>query len=100
MDYAAEIAKQGLGYLLAVVMALVVVYQNRKLDNKDKEVADIHEKRLGDANQYTTSFTQVAKDMVGSNKDQTNAMLNMQKSLDSLTQLVQNLIIDGKRGKQ
>jgi dTDP-glucose pyrophosphorylase len=92
MDILVGLAKDGLGYTLFVLSVFVIIYQNRKLDQKEKEISDLHDKRLEDANLYTANFTTVAKEMVGANKDSANATALLQKSIDSITQILQNIM--------
>lgn len=92
MDLLLSLATQGLGYTLFVLATLVVIYLYRKLDEKEKAIAELQEKRLGDSNMYTASFTEVAKEMVSANKDSANATALLQRSVDSITQILQNLV--------
>lgn len=96
MDLLLQLATQGLGYTLFVLACLVIIYMSRKLDHKDKELVELHEKRLMDSNSYTTNFTAVAKEMVSANKDAVNATAILQRSVDSITQILQSLVNDKK----
>jgi hypothetical protein len=91
MDLLIQIATQGLGYTLFVLAVFVIIYQNRKLEGKDKELSVLHEKLLSESNLYTASFTAVAKEMVAANRDSVNATAILQKSVDTITQILQNL---------
>ncbi len=87
-----EFAKQGLGFLIAAIEAGVIVILFRNLNTKEKTIEDLQEKRIADAKLYTESFVGVAKEMVATQKDQAASTTVMQKSLDSVTQILQDLL--------
>ena len=94
MDLLLQLATQGLGYTLFVIASLVIIYLNRKIDAKDKAIAELQDKRLTDSNLYTQSFTGVAKEMVAANRDAVNSTAILQKSIDTISQILQNLAHD------
>jgi hypothetical protein len=98
MDLATEFVKQGLGFLIAGILAGVVVYLNNKIDRKEELINSLQEKRLTDANVFTQQFTSVAKDMVSTNKDLNNQNSILQKSVDQMATSLQQLLttIGGK----
>lgn len=92
MQLLEQIATQGLGYTLFVISVGVIVYLNRKVEQKEKTIEELQEKRLQDSNLYTQNFTSVAREMVAANKDAVNATAILQKSIDSITQILQNVV--------
>ena len=92
MQLLEQLATQGLGYTLFVISVGVIVYLNKKVEQKEKQIEELQEKRLQDSNLYTQSFTSVAKEMVAANKDAVNATAVLQKSIDSITRILQNVV--------
>lgn len=92
MELATPFLREGLMGAIIVVLAGVIVYQNRKLDVKDRFIYEILDKRVGDANQFTTNFTTVAKDMVATNKDLINQNAILQKGVDTMAQALQTFV--------
>lgn len=71
--------------VIVVILILIVVWQQKRLDKKDALVADLQEKRKIDVDTYTKNYTDMAKEAVGTQKDSTNAINLLQRSVDSLT---------------
>jgi len=94
MDLAQPFLREGLLGAIIVSLGGVVGYLYREIKFKDKLIMELQDKRLLDSNQYTISFTSVAKEMVASNRDAVNAYFLMQKSIDSITQILQSIVIN------
>lgn len=87
-----EFARQGLGYLIAGILAFVIVWQQKRIDSKDKQITDLQDKGIIRADSYTTSYTNTIKEVVAASKDNATAVSLLQKSVDTLTTAVQNWI--------
>lgn len=93
MDQLAQpFLREGLLGAAIVALALVIIYMSRKLDKKDELINQLHEKRVVEINQFTASFTGVAKDMVATNKDLINQNAILQKAIDTMAQTFQSFI--------
>lgn len=58
----AQIAKEGLGWGVAVILASVVVYQNKRLESLYKEKGDLQDSRRTDAIDILTKYNEVMGD--------------------------------------
>lgn len=74
MEYLPELAKQGIGYLLFVVALIGLI-------TKDRQLQDLQEKRVRDIAESRDVFVGTAKDML-------NSLSNLQKTVDTLTSIV------------
>lgn len=88
---------QGVLGVTVVALIAVVIWQQKRIDAKDKQITDLQDKRVADTNSYTNSYTQTTREMVGVTKDSLNAMLLLQKSVDTVAQLLNNLISNGHK---
>lgn len=86
-----------LGVIIAALIFLLI-WQQRRLDAKDEKIADLQEKRKNDTDSYTKSYTDMAKESVATSRDSINSLNLLQRSVDSLTTVVQTFI-NGKGGK-
>ena len=75
MDLGAEFAKQGLGWMVAVVEFGVIVYLG-------KLVISLQNKRVEDLQQSITSFISTSKDLLSGNQ-------NLQKTMEKQTDLLE-----------
>lgn len=83
---------QGVLGVTVVALILVVIWQQRRIDSKDKQIIDLQNQRITDTNGYTASYVQTTKEMVAAQKDSLNATSLMQRSLDSLAGSLQNIL--------
>lgn len=90
-----EFARQGLGYLIAVLLIGVVIWQQRRLDAKDKQITDLQDKRVIDTNAYTSSYSTSVREMVVASKDTLNSLTLLQRSVDGLAAAFQRLLDKG-----
>lgn len=90
-----EFARQGLGYLIAVLLIGVVIWQQRRLDAKDKQITDLQDKRVIDTNAYTSSYSVSVREMVVASKDTLNSLTLLQRSVDGLAIAFQRLLDKG-----
>lgn len=75
---------QGVLGVTVVALTLVIVWQQRRVDSKDKQISDLQEKRISDTNQYTQGYTSTIREVVAVAKDNTAATNLLQKSVDAL----------------
>jgi hypothetical protein len=77
MDATAEFIRQGLLGVIVVVLAGVVVFLYKQLQNS-------YDKRITDLDQYKEVFLSTAKDLLTSNQ-------NLQKAVDGIVTILQNV---------
>jgi hypothetical protein len=87
-----EFARQGLGYLISVLLSGVIIWQQRRIDAKDEQITELQDKRILDTNQYTGSYTGTIKEMISSGRDTLNAINLLQRSVDSLANSLSALL--------
>lgn len=83
---------QGVLGVTVVALILVVVWQQRRIDSKDKQITDLQDKRKSDTDSYTASYTAIIKENIGAQKDSNNAQVITQNALNSLVTAVQAFI--------
>lgn len=88
--------ENGILGIIIVMLISVIVWQQKRLDNKDKIVNDLQEKRKADTDAYTKSYTDTIKEVIITTKDAVNTTNLLQHSVDSLAQGFQTFI----NGKQ
>lgn len=93
-DLIAELARQGLGFLLAVIEGIVILFLLRRMDqkevslkNRDDIICELQEKRIADFKENSEKIIVIGKDMVNgmsslkeTNQVQTNAITKMIES--------------------
>lgn len=84
--------QQGILGVIIVMLIGVVVWQQKRIDLKDKQITDLQDKRVADTNAYTSSYTAANKEMVATTRDSLNALSLLQRSVDSMATALQNLI--------
>lgn len=84
--------ENGILGVLIVILILVIIWQQRKLDKKEVEISDLQEKRKSDTDVYTKSYTDIAKEQVATARDNINTINLLQRSIDSLTTVLQSFI--------
>lgn len=89
-------ATQGILGIVILMLIGVVIYLARDGKGKEKELKELQDKRLMDSNTYTESFTNVAKEMVAANRDAVNSTAILQKSIDTISQILQQIVHDKK----
>lgn len=92
MDILLDLATEGLGFTLFVLAVFVIIYLNRKIEAKEKELTLLHERLLTESNLYTKSFTEIAKEMVAANRDAVNSTAVLQKSVDTIAEVIQSIV--------
>lgn len=85
-------ATQGILGIIAVMFIGVIVWQQKRIDSKDKQITDLQNQRIIDANQYSSNYISIAKETVETSKDNLNALSLLQRSVDSLTTVLQKQI--------
>lgn len=88
-------ATQGILGVIIIMLLAVVIYLARKNDTQYKQISDLQDKRIADANQYTANYIAVAKEAVETNKDHLTALVFLQKAVDSIATSVQK-VLDNK----
>lgn len=61
-----QFASQGLGYLIAALEGFIIVGLFKKLEQKDKQLDELQEKRVTESKEYATGFIATGKDLVNS----------------------------------
>lgn len=85
-------AQQGILGIIILMTIGIIVWQQKRIDNKDKQITDLQDKRLVDSNSYSQNYIQIAKEVVGTTRDSVNASSLLQKSVDGLTGSIQTLL--------
>jgi hypothetical protein len=86
---------QGLLGIVILMLIGVVVWQQKRIDAKDKQITDLQDKRIADTNSYTSSYTSTTREMIGTTRDSLNALNLLQRSIDALATALQSLIQNG-----
>lgn len=82
-------ATQGILGMIAIMFIGVIVWQQKRVDSKDKQITDLQNQRILDASQYTTNYIAIAKETVETSKDNLSALSLLQRSVDSLATTMQ-----------
>jgi len=85
-------AQQGLLGIVIIMLVGVVLWQQKRIDGKDKIINDIQDKRKADVDTYTASYISTTREMVGTQKDSLNAITLLQRSVDNLANALQGII--------
>lgn len=85
-------AQQGLLGIIILMLIGVVIWLQKRIDNKDKQITDLQDKRITDANQYTSSYIAASKEAVETGRDNLSALSLLQRSVDALAQGLQKLL--------
>ena len=89
-----QFQQQGLLGAIIIVLAFVVIWQQKRIDVKDKQVFDLQDKIKVDADAHTTIYVSTTREMVGTQRDSLNAINILQKSVETLVTAVQGLVND------
>ncbi len=89
-------AQQGVLGIIVLMLIGVVVWQQKRIDNKDKQITELQDKRKADTDGYTASYTATIRDMIIASKDSLNAANLLQRSVDSLAAALQSLMSNKK----
>lgn len=84
-------AQQGILGIIILMLIGVVAWQQKRIDTKDKAIADLQEKRKTDTDQYTASYTATTRELVATTRDSVNALNLMQSSINSIANALQNI---------
>lgn len=84
--------QQGVLGVIIVMLIGVVLWQQKRIDLKDKQITDLQDKRIADTNAYTSSYTATTKEMVATTRDSLNALSLLQRSVDTMATALQNLL--------
>lgn len=85
-------SQQGVLGIVIIMLVSVIVWQQKRIDLKDKQIYDLQEKRKTDTDAYTASYTLVAKEQIGTQRDSVNSLNLLQRSIDSIANALQNII--------
>lgn len=85
-------AQQGILGIIIIMLVAVVLWQQKRIDGKDKIINELQDKRKADVDAYTASYVATTKEMVGTQKDGLNALNLMQRSVDNLATALQGII--------
>ena len=78
--------------IIVVVQGFVVLWQQKRLDSRDKMITDLQEKRKADTDAYTKSYTDTIREVVAAMKDGSSTSALLQRSIDALVQSFQAFI--------
>jgi len=84
--------QQGVLGVIIVMLIGVVIWQQRRIDNKDIQITELQDKRVSDTNAFTNGYTEISKTMVASGKDTVNTLNVLQKSIDTMFNALQTLL--------
>lgn len=90
-------AQQGVLGIVIVMLIGVVIWQQRRLDSKDKSIGDLQDKRKLEADAFTDIYVATTKEMVGTQKDSLNAINLLQRSVEALAEALR---VVGSQGKK
>lgn len=85
-------AQQGILGIIIIMLVAVILWQQKRIDGKDKIINDIQDKRKADVDAYTATYVATTKEMVGTQKDSLNAVTLLQRSVDNLANALQGII--------
>lgn len=85
-------AQQGILGIIIIMLVGVVLWQQKRIDGKDKIINEIQDKRKNDVDAYTASYIATTREMVGTQKDSLNALILLQRSVDNLANAWQGII--------
>lgn len=83
---------QGVLGVTVVVLIGVIIWQQRRIDTKDKQIFELQNLRIADSNQYSSTYIAIAKEGVETSKDQATAFNVLQTGVKDLANVVQKLI--------
>lgn len=89
-------AQQGVLGIIIIMAVAVIVWQQKRIDAKDKQICDLQEKRKSDTDTYTQSYIQTTKEMVVAQRDSINTLNIFQKSIDAIASTLQ-LVLNGHK---
>lgn len=84
--------ENGIFAVFSLIEMLVIIWQQRRIDAKEKEIGELQEKRKMDTDAYTKSYTDIAKEQVSTTRDNINTINLLQRSIDSLATALQSFI--------
>lgn len=89
--FISEFARQGLGYLIAVLEAGVILFLLKRLDGKDKVVENrdliiqtIQEKRLAENKEYLENFLSIGRDV-------STGLTGLKEATASITRFIETI---------
>lgn len=85
-------AQQGILGIIVLMVISVVIWQQKRIDNKDKQITELQDKRVSDTNNFTNGYTEISKEMVAAGKDTVNTLNLLQRSVDTLLSSLQNML--------
>ena len=85
-------AGQGVYGIIILMLIGVVIYLQKRIDGKDKEISGLQNQRIADANTYTTNYISIAKETVATSKEHLAALSLLQRSVDALATGLQKLL--------
>ena len=85
-------AQQGILGIIILMLVAVLLWQQKRIDGKDRVINEIQDKRKADVDAYTASYIATTREMVGTQKDALNALNLMQRSLDNLANAMQGMV--------
>lgn len=88
--------QQGILGVIIVGLIAVILWQQRRIDQKDVLIGELQEKRKADTDIYTKSYTDVVKEQIGAQKDSINTLNLLQQSVNSMATALSNLL-NGKK---
>lgn len=89
---AAYFENQGLLGIVILMLISVVIWQQKRIDEKDAQITELQAKRIEDINAYTDNYTTTTREMIGAAKDNLSALNLLQRSVDQLANALQNLL--------
>ena len=84
----AYFAQQGVLGVIIIMLITVVLWQQKRIDKKDTQINELQDKRKADTDAYTVSYVATTREMVGTQKDNLNALTLLQRSVDSLANAI------------
>jgi hypothetical protein len=75
-----------------LVLAAVIIWQQKRIDAKDRQIEALQEKRKQDTDIYTASYTAIVKEQVATQRDILNGQGLMQQSISQIATAFQNLV--------
>lgn len=88
---------QGVLGVTVVALIFVIVWQQKRIDSKDKQIAELQDKRIIDTNIYTQNYVETTKSVVVSTKDSIATINLLQRSIDSLATAFQSYVNRGEK---
>ncbi len=84
--------QQGILGVIIVGLIAVVLWQQRRIDQKDSSISELQEKRKTDTDSYTKSYTEVVREQIVTQKDSVNTLNLLQQSVNSMADALSTLV--------